>query len=423
MTTGWRVLTVDHRDPIAPVEDVVRLIDAAGPATAAAYGRSDVVEALHEHQPAVVAIASGRLVGAAVARVSGSDAQLLALALHPQWRNRGIGSALLRQLDQEVIHHGAHRLLALVEPGVGEVAFANQGFTRVDGLHLYIRAASMVPEELAVVERYGGHFPPAGLWDSMKGFSSTKGLLERRIVDPLSHADLADRVGLAPPAAVMLFGPPGTGKTSFARAVASRLSWAFVELHPSLLGQGAQGATSLRDALDDLRRVDHLVCFIDEADEIASARAARPESQPIVNELLKAIPAFKGRPGRLMIMATNSIAAIDLAMLRPGRFDLIIPVGAPDSGGRAELAAEFLPACDPQDVAARTEGFTPADFALAAQRAAQLAFERALSQGDAADVGEVNAADGFAALAATKPSVDADATREFELEEATYARL
>jgi GNAT superfamily N-acetyltransferase len=419
MTTGWRVLSIDHRDPVAPVEDVVRLIDAAGTATAAAYSRSDVVEALNEHQPAVVAVASSRLVGVGVARVSGSDAHLLALALHPQWRNLGIGSALLRGLDQEIIHHGAHRLVALVESGLGEAAFANQGFTRVDGLHLYMRAASMVPEELAVVERYGGQFPPTGLWDSMKGFSSTKDLLERRIVAPLAHSDLAERIGLAPPAAVMLFGPPGTGKTSFARAVASRLSWAFVELHPSLLGQGAQAAASLRDALSDLRRVDHLVCFIDEADEIASARAARPESQPIVNELLKAIPAFKGRPGRVMIMATNSIAAIDAAMLRPGRFDLIIPVGAPDPAGRAELAADILPACDPEDVAARTAGFTPADFALAAQRAAQAAFERALSGGDA----EVTAADCLAAIAMTRPSVNAEATRAFELEETAYARL
>jgi transitional endoplasmic reticulum ATPase len=418
----WRVLSIDHGDPVAPFEDVVRLIDAAGAssATAAAYSRSDVVEALHEHQPAAVAVASGRLVGAAVARVSGPDAHLLAFALHPQWRNLGIGSALLRALDQEVIHHGARRLLALVEQGqVGELAFAHQGFTRIDRLHLFIRAASMVPEELAIVERYGGQFPGAGLWDAMKGFSTTKGLLERRIVAPLSHGELADRVGLVPPSAVMLFGPPGTGKTSFARAIASRLSWAFVELHPSLLGQGAQGAAALRDALDELRRVESLVCFIDEADEIASARAARPESQPLVNELLKAIPVFKARPGRLMVMATNSIAAIDPAMLRPGRFDLIIPVGAPDGAGRAELAIEFLPACDPEDVSARTDGFTPADFALAAQRGAQLAFERALSGGDAG----VDATDCLAAVAATNPSVNADATRAFELEASTYARL
>ena len=184
MTGQWRALTLDYRDPAMSFEEVVRLIDLSGTATGAAYSRSDVVEALHEHQPAVVAVASGALVGAIVARVCGADAHLLMLAIHPDWRQQGIGSALLRELDQEIIHRGARRLLALVRPGqVGEIAFSNQGFTHLDGLHLYQRDASMVPEELAIVERFGGHVPGAGLWESMKGFSSAKGILDRRLGD------------------------------------------------------------------------------------------------------------------------------------------------------------------------------------------------------------------------------------------------
>ncbi|HEX7444315.1 MAG TPA: GNAT family N-acetyltransferase, partial [Acidimicrobiales bacterium] len=96
MKNQWRALTLDYRDPAIPFEEIVRLIDMSGAATGAAYSRSDVVEALHEHQPAVVAVASGALVGAVVARVGGSDAHLMALALHPDWRKLGIGSALLR---------------------------------------------------------------------------------------------------------------------------------------------------------------------------------------------------------------------------------------------------------------------------------------------------------------------------------------
>ena len=255
MPSSWRVLTLDHRDPIAPFEEIVRLIDLAGTATAAGYSRSDVVEALREQQPAAVAVASDGVVGAAVARVAGHDAHLLALALHPEWRNQGIGSALLRKLDEEVIHRGSTRLLALLPEGHGgEVALTNQGFTRIEGLHLYERAVSMVPEELAIVERYSGHFPGPGLWEAMKGFSATKHLLEQRVVAPLSHPELAERIGLVPPTAVLLFGPPGTGKTSFARAIASRLSWAFVELHPSLLGQGVAGAAALRVGIGAARR-------------------------------------------------------------------------------------------------------------------------------------------------------------------------
>jgi GNAT superfamily N-acetyltransferase len=421
VTSAWRAITLDDRDPALPFEDVVRLIDLSGTATSGAYSRSDVVEALHEHQPAVAAVSSsGTLVGAVVARVSGPDAHLLAIALHPDWRHQGIGSAMLRRLDQEIIHRGARRLLALVLPGqVGESAFANQGFSRLDGLHLYTREASMVPEELALVERFGGQVPVDGLWESMMGFSLVKGILERRVVSPLAHTELADRLGLRPPAAVLLFGPPGTGKTSFARAVASRLSWAFVELHPSLLGQGVQGARALRDALTELGRVDRLVCFIDEADEIATDRAERPDSQPLVNELLKAIPMFKSRPDQLMIMATNSIAVMDPALLRPGRFDLIVPVGAPDEAERAELASEFLPAGDPAIVAAQTAGFTPADFALVAQRSAQFAFDRALDGGRS----EVEVDDVLHAVRLTRPSVSDEATGRFAEEAEKYARL
>lgn len=417
---SWRVIPLDHHDPVAPVEEVVRLIDASAPSTAAPYGRSDVVEALHEHQPAAVAIAGEKLIGAAVARIAGGDAHLLALAIAPEWRNQGLGSALVRELDQSATHRGARRLLALLESGqVGENAFVNQGFSSFEGLQLWVRDSAMVPEELAILEQYGGFLPPSGLWDEMKGFSSTKNLLDRRIVAPLAHLELADRVGLRPPSAVMLFGPPGTGKTSFARAVASKLSWAFVELHPSLLGEGAAAAQAVRRALADLGQVEHLVCFIDEADEIASARAVRPESQPIVNELLKAIPVFKSRPARLIIMATNSIVSIDPAMLRPGRFDLIIPIGAPDYEGRIELAADLFGTSDSGEIARRTEGFTPADYSLAAQRAAQSAFERALAGGSP----ELSATDCIDAVERTRPTVTPEAASAFESEAAAFARL
>lgn len=420
MTERWRVLPVDHEDPVVSFEEIIGLIDASAPSTSVAYGRSDVVHALREHQPATVAVTAQGLVGAAIARVCGPDAHLVSLAIHPSWRKLGVGSSLLKALDEDIIHHGARRLLALVRPGqVGEGALVNQGFRRHQGLCLFERAVSMVPEDLAVVESYGGQVPPGGLWETMKGFSAVKQLLERRVVAPLSHPDLASEVGLSAPAAILLFGPPGTGKTSFARAVASRLSWVFVELHPSLLGEGSQGAAALRKAFDDLHAIEKLVCFIDEADEIAADRADRPESQAIVNELLKSLPAFRGRPNRLMVMATNSIATLDPALLRPGRFDLIVPVGAPDEAGRRELAAELVPAGDPQEVAHATSGFTPADFALVAQRSAQRAFDRALSGGEAA----VTAADVLAAVQSTRPSVSAVASERFTTESETYSRL
>ena len=420
MNGQWRTLSVDYLDPPASIEDIVHLIEVSGGATGVAYSQSDVIEALQQHQPAAVTIASGLLVGAIVARVDETDAHLMTLAIHPDWRKRGIGSALLRRLDQEIIHRGARRLLAFIRTGqVGEIALSNQGFTHLDGVHLYLREASMIPEELAIVEQFGGQVLPSDLWGSLKGFSTAKDILDRRVVAPLAHTELAEQLGLVPPAAVMLFGPPGTGKTSFARAIASRLSWAFVEIHPSLLGSGPEGARALRDALVELGRVDRLVCFIDEADEIASDRGERPDSQSLVNELLKVIPTFKSRPNRLIVMATNSIEAIDKALLRPGRFDLVIPVGAPNEAERADLASEFLPAADPEDVASRTSGFTPADFALAAQRGAQIAFDRAVAGGSP----QVSSEDVLSAIALTRASVSPDALDQFATEAERFSRL
>ena len=106
-------------------------------------------------------------------------------------------------------------------------------------------------------------------------------------------------------------------------------------------------------------------------------------------------------------------------MLRPGRFDLIIPIGAPDSVGRIELAAAFLEKCDAEDIAKHTEGFTPADFALAAQRAAQLAFERALDGGAPA----VTSDDCAHAVSRTRPSVQKEAAAAFEEEAVAFARV
>ena len=131
------------------------------------------------------------------------------------------------------------------------------------------------------------------------------------------------------------------------------------------------------------------------------------------------MPQFKSRPDRLVVMATNSIAAIDPALLRPGRFDLIIPVGAPDEAERAELAAEFLPAGDPAEVAAAHRRVHAGRLRPGRPAGRPAGLRPGARRRDA----EVTADDVLAAVAATRPSVSAESAERFADEAGRFSRL
>ncbi len=266
---------------------------------------------------------------------------------------------------------------------------------------------------MGVLGSIGGRLIDPAAWHEQAGMAETKALIERRIV--------------APPKAVVLVGPPGTGTTTFAKGVAGRLGWPFVELFPSrLAAEGADGrAHALREFFDLVHDVESLVLFIDEVDEIAGRRGSRPDTEGVTNELLKAIPSFRGRDDRLLVCATNSVRDLDPALLRPGRFDYVLPIGPPDPAARRALWRRFVEGItsepvDVEELVATTELFTPADVEFAARKAAQAAFERALGEGSDSPAGD---ADFRAAVAATRPTLTRALVREFEEDIERYARL
>ncbi|MEM1334327.1 MAG: ATP-binding protein, partial [Actinomycetota bacterium] len=146
--------------------------------------------------------------------------------------------------------------------------------------------------------------------------------------------------------------------------------------------------------------------------------------QAVVNELLKAMVRVRERPGRLLVCATNSIGDLDPAVVRPGRFDLVLPIGPPDADARRDLLSSMLAAipssdADPDALVEVSDGLTPADIASAVQAAAATAFREVRS--GSADR-RLETADVEAALRSTTPTISDEARRRFADEAERFAR-
>ena len=224
-----------------------------------------------------------------------------------------------------------------------------------------------------------------GVWDTISDSQPPKQLVQRRIILPLMEEELAIKHGVTPPKTIIFFGPPGTGKTHFVKAIAGVLSWWYIEILPSMLmadGVEKIGA-NLHAVMEKARNLEDAVIFIDEFEEIAGSRdEANRIDKSITNEFLKQVPLLKNQGNRvLLVCATNYIRQLDAAMLRPGRFDCIIPVGSLDKKGRKTIIQHYLSKLNTgnielNQIVKMTSGFTPADMEYLFQQVAQFAFEQ-----------------------------------------------
>jgi MoxR-like ATPase/GNAT superfamily N-acetyltransferase len=425
----WRVRDFHDDD----LDAAVRLWDdpASGDAEAV-FLLSELIAAVRSNQPAVVATVDDEIVGCAVAEMDQDRAWILRISLSSNWRNRGIGSSLLTGLENRLLSSGVHRIACLLSSDsvIGAAALEHQGYRARSGLVLYEKIETLAPTDVGILNQLGGRVLRPDLWDSLKGMVREKELIERRIVLPLAHVDLAERAGLVAPRAVVLFGPPGTGKTTFAKAIASRLGWPFVELFPSrMAGESPSGlAAALRESFALVGELDNVVLFIDEVEEIAALRGDQvpTAAQGVTNEMLKLIPTFRERESRLLVCATNSVRALDAAFLRHGRFDYVIPVGPPDADARLAIWERYLadiPHDDDLDldlVVQRSELLTPADIEFAARRTAQAVFERSVA-GDSTAM--ATTATVLECIASTRPTLTPPMVQDFEGDIERFARI
>lgn len=425
----WRVREFHESD----LDGAIRLLEESHDTNAQPVASlAEVVAAVRGGQPALVAEVGQQLVATIVSTISGERAWILRLALAPEWRKRGIGSALLAQLERRLVSLGVRRFSAVLPTGeVGTAAFVNTGFVAREGVVLFERSAPLEPAELSLIERLGGQVLPPGRWSAVAGMDREKQLIESRVVLPLERSEEAARFGVLPPHAIVLFGPPGTGKTTFAKAIASRLGWPFVEIFPSRLAADSAGglAAALREMFAQLESLERLVLFIDEVEEIAPSRNGQVFSpvHAVTNELLKLLPIFREGDQRLLVCATNSVRSLDAAFLRPGRFDYVLPIGPPDPTARHAMWKRFVPPAagdlDLSAMVAASESFTPADIEFAGHKAAQAAFERFVTAPSESAEGMLTTQDYLDAIASTRPTLTPAMVEAFNADIESFARL
>ena len=199
--------------------------------------------------------------------------------------------------------------------------------------------------------------------------------IQQAIELPLNKPEAFDKMGLSPPKGVLLTGPPGTGKTMLAKAIANSTSATFLGLVGSELAQKyiGEGGRLVRELFDLAKEKAPSIIFIDEIDSIGSKRldsstSGDREVQRTLMQLLSEMDGFESNQNVKIIAATNRPELLDKALLRPGRFDRIIEIGLPDRDARENILQIITKqmALDNstilEKIAYKTEGFSGAEL-------------------------------------------------------------
>lgn len=217
-------------------------------------------------------------------------------------------------------------------------------------------------------------------YDDIGGCRRQMAQIREMIELPLRHPTLFKTLGVKPPRGVLLYGPPGSGKTLIARAVANETGAFFFLINgPEIMSKMAgESESNLRKAFEEAEKNAPSIIFIDEIDSIAPKRDKTngEVERRIVSQMLTLMDGLKSRANVVVIGATNRPNSIDAALRRFGRFDREIDIGVPDENGRLEIFRihtrnmKLDEDVDPEVIARETHGFVGADMAALCTEAA-----------------------------------------------------
>jgi proteasome regulatory subunit len=227
---------------------------------------------------------------------------------------------------------------------------------------------------------------PDVTYDDIGGIDDQIREVREAVEDPLENPEMFRDVGIDPPSGVLLHGPPGTGKTMLAKAVANHTDATFIKMAGSELVRKfiGEGSRLVRDLFELAKEREPAVIFIDEIDAVASKRtdsktSGDAEVQRTMMQLLNEMDGFDERGEIRIIAATNRFDMLDEAILRPGRFDRLIEVPHPDAEGRAHILdihtrdMNLAEDVDTAEIAADLDEYSGADIASLATEAGMFA--------------------------------------------------
>jgi len=227
-------------------------------------------------------------------------------------------------------------------------------------------------------------------WDQVGGLEELKQRLVEAVDWPLSHPTIFSRMGISPPKGILLYGPPGCGKTLLARAVATESKANFISIKgPELLSKWVgESEKAIREVFRKAKMAAPCIIFFDEFDSIAPSRGRHTSdsgvSEKVLSQFLTELDGLEVMKDIVVIAATNRPDILDPALIRPGRIDRILLVPAPEKEARIKILKIFtkgMPLAtniNIEKLGELTEGFSGADIETWCREAAMLALRENL---------------------------------------------